>query len=65
VFHLADGAPVSKGRDLSPLSPVLNRAAFDIALAKARYRECLERYGMGMWIDDQPVREFTEGELAG
>jgi hypothetical protein len=65
VFHLADGAPVTKGRDLSPLSPVLNRAGLDVATAKARYRECLERFGTGPWIDCEPVREFAEGELAG
>jgi hypothetical protein len=64
VFHLADGAPVSKGRDLSPHSPVLIKAARDVAQAKASYRECLERFGTEPWVDEEPVREFTEGELA-
>jgi hypothetical protein len=63
VFHLADGAPVSKGRDLSPLSPVLNRAAFDVAIAKARYRECLQQFGTDPWVDCEPVREITESDM--
>jgi hypothetical protein len=65
IFHQTDGAPVSRGRDLAPASPVLNRAARDIAQAKTAYLECLNRYGDSPWTDSEPVREFTEGELAG
>ena len=59
----ADGAAVSKGRELSPLSPVLNKATREIALAKAAYRDCLKRFGTDRWTDCEPVREFTEDEL--
>jgi hypothetical protein len=65
IFHQTDGAPVSKGRDLSPLSPVLNKATREIALAKSAYRQCVDQFGTDPWIDCEPVREFAEGELPG
>jgi PDDEXK-like domain of unknown function (DUF3799) len=63
IFHQTDGAPVSKGRELSPSSPVLNRATREVAGAKASFRACLEHFGADPWTDREPVREFTEEEL--
>jgi hypothetical protein len=63
IFHQTDGAPVSKGRDISPLSPVLNKAAREIALAKAAFRDCLARFGPDPWTDREPVRELTEADV--
>lgn len=63
VFHQTDGAPVSKGRELSPSSPVLNKAAREIAQAKASYRACVTQFGTNPWADLEPVREFSEDEL--
>jgi hypothetical protein len=63
VFHQTDGAPVSKGRELCPSSPVLSRATREVALAKASYRACLEQFGSDPWTDRELVREFTEEEL--
>jgi hypothetical protein len=63
IFHQTDGAPVSKGRELSPASPVLNRATREVAGAKAAYRACRKQFGSDPWTDREPVREFTEDEL--
>jgi hypothetical protein len=63
IFHQTDGTLISKGRELSPLSPVLNKATREIAQAKASYRACLKLFGTDPWADREPVREFTEDEL--
>ena len=63
IFHQVDGAPVSKGRELSRSSPVLNKATREVVQAKATYRACLKQFGSDPWIDREPVREFTEDEL--
>ena len=63
IFHQTDGTPISKGRELSPLSPVLNKATREIAQAKTSYRAYLKQFGTDPWVDREPVREFTEDEL--
>jgi hypothetical protein len=64
VFHGTDGPPVSKGRDLVSGSPALNRAARELSEARSLYRDCMARFGTDPWIDDEPVRELTEGDMA-
>lgn len=64
VFRQTKGAPLLKGREVPNYSPVLNKADRQIWEAKQTYLSCLERFGTSMWIDDEPLRELTEGELS-
>ncbi len=70
IFRQTKGAPLIKGRELgnasvgAACSPVLSKADREIREAKETYLSCLERFGTSMWIDDEPVRELTEGELS-
>ena len=63
VFHGMDGAPTSKGREISPFSPVLTKAMREVSAAKAIYRDNLDRFGTDQWTDREPVRELTEADM--
>jgi hypothetical protein len=56
---------VTVGRQITAASPALNRAAREIAQAKALYRQCLQKYGTGRWIADEPIVELAETDLPG
>lgn len=64
IFRQTKGAPLIKGRAIGNDSAVLHKAEREIREAKETYLSCLERFGTSMWIDDEPVRELTEGELS-
>jgi PDDEXK-like uncharacterized protein DUF3799/SAP domain-containing protein len=63
VFHQTEGAPVTKGLELLPGSPALNRAAREIVQAKHVYRQCLQKYGTGQWISDAPIAALADTDL--
>jgi PDDEXK-like uncharacterized protein DUF3799/SAP domain-containing protein len=63
VFHQTEGAPVTKGLELLPGSPALNRAAREIVQAKQVYRQCIEKFGTSQWISDAPIAELAETDL--
>ena len=63
VFHQMEGAPVSIGRELKTDSAVLNRAAREISEAKRTYLTCLEKYGTGMWVADDPILELQDTDM--
>jgi hypothetical protein len=63
VFHQMDGPPVTVGRQITAASPALNRAAREIAFAKALYRDCTQRYGTDRWVADEPIVELAETDL--
>src|SRR5581483_12012006 len=57
IFHQMDGPPVTVGRQITVQSPALNRAAREVARAKAVYRECVAKYGSQRWVADEPIVE--------
>jgi hypothetical protein len=63
VFHQTEGAPVTRGLELMSDSPALNRAAREIAFAKARCRYCIEKFGANMWIADDPIKPIVDTDL--
>jgi len=63
IFHAVD-VPVSRGLEVLPGSPLLTRATREIALAKRTYRECLAHFGDAMWVDEEPLRELRDADLA-
>ena len=63
VFHATDGAPVTKGLELLPGSPALNRAAREIVQAKQTYLACLKKYGTAQWISDAPIATLDDTDL--
>jgi hypothetical protein len=63
VFHQMDGPPVTVGRQITASSPALNRASREVAKAKRTYLDCLQRYGTGRWVADEPIAELIEADL--
>jgi hypothetical protein len=62
VFHQME-APVTVGRQIGGDSPVLNRAVREIAHAKRVWLDCMERFGTGMWIGEEPILDLEEADL--
>jgi len=63
IFHQMDGPPVTVGRQITVQSPALNRAAREVARAKAVYRECVAKYGSQRWVADEPIVELADTDL--
>jgi len=63
VFHQTEGAPVTKGLELLPGSPALNRAAREIVQAKQIWLACLQKFGTGQWISDAPITALADTDL--
>jgi PDDEXK-like domain of unknown function (DUF3799)/SAP domain len=63
VFHQTEGAPVTKGLELMPDSPALNRAGREIIQAKQAYRTALEKFGTGQWVSDAPIAALADTDL--
>jgi hypothetical protein len=63
VFHQTEGAPVTKGLELLPGSPALNRAAREIVQAKQIWLACMQKFGTGQWISDAPIVELADTDL--
>jgi hypothetical protein len=63
VFHQMDGPPVTVGRQITARSPALNRASREIAHANALYRDCLDKYGSGRWVADEPIVDLLDTDL--
>ncbi len=38
---------------------LLAQARTDIGAAKARYLDCMARFGTDMWVTEAPIREFA------
>ena len=54
---------VRRPLQITAASPALNRAAREIAFAKALYRDCTQRYGTERWVADEPIVELAETDL--
>lgn len=63
VFHQTSGAPVTHGLEIETGSAVLAWARREVALAKARYRDCMGRFGTDMWVSEAPIRRLSVEEL--
>jgi hypothetical protein len=63
VFHQMDGPPVTVGRQITARSSALNRASREITHAKALYRDCLDKYGSGRWVADEPIVDLLDSDL--
>ena len=63
IFYQMGGAPVTVGRQITPQSPVLNRATREVAHAKALYRQCIAKYGSGRWVAEEPILDLAATDL--
>jgi PDDEXK-like domain of unknown function (DUF3799)/SAP domain len=63
VFHQTEGAPVTKGLELMPDSPALNRAGREIIQAKQAYRAALAKFGTNQWVSDAPIAALADTDL--
>jgi hypothetical protein len=48
---------------LTDAPPTTDRAGLEIAHANALYRDCLDKYGSGRWVADEPIVDLLDTDL--
>jgi hypothetical protein len=65
VFFQSSGAPSVLSRTTSPGNPILENAESDRSVALHNYVSNVTRYGTGMWLQREPMREWDVNDLPG